>query len=64
MGFARARGRVQRLHQKRRGRDIGDGARLIPRQPVPAGGAHVQPGAGVALVGQGEDARLFGHDHI
>ena len=60
--FARAGGRLQRLHQIRRGRDVGDGARLVGGQVTEIRGAHIQPRAGVGRVDHVEDALLFG-DH-
>ena len=64
MCFARPGRRAQRLHQKRRRRDVAHRARLIRPQSRNVVAAHIQPCAVIGRINQAEDAGLFGHDHI
>jgi hypothetical protein len=64
MCFARPGRRAQRLHQKRRRRDVAHRARLVRRQPRNVVGARIQPCAVIGLIDHAQDAGLFGHDHI
>ena len=57
-------GRLQRLHQKRRDRDVADGALLIGRQVAEVVVAHVEARAVVGLVDHVEDVFLFGDDRV
>ncbi len=60
--LARAGGRLQRLHQKRRHRDGADRARLIGRQTPKVVGAHIQPRTVGGRIDHAQDALLLG-DH-
>ncbi len=64
VGFAGAGRGLQRLHQKRRHRDVADGALLIGGQVAEVRGAHIEAGAGVVLVEHVEDALLLDHDRV
>jgi hypothetical protein len=59
MRLTRAGWGLQWLHQIRRVRDIGDGARLIIGKPGHVFGAHIQARTVIDRVDQLEDARFF-----